>query len=154
MTYKSKSLAEPLIQAAPLGRIGLRGAHENYAFDPVRTLSDHGISLERRKTERQPSAPKKNFNSNIYEKEKAINVSGKVKTTRTSRDETSVYFDGIKKSGPYILSGSVKDYTKLKNKLVKSSGPNGGPVTVTIDDQDNILTVEIKDSSDSEEPKE
>lgn len=94
-------------------------------------------------------AAKKSYNVNIYEKEKASTLSAKVKATKTSRDDTLVYFEDLKKSGPYVLSGTMKDYTKLKNRLIKSAGPQGAKVTVGIDEQDNILSVEI---GDTEEP--
>ncbi len=96
-----------------------------------------------------PTTPvKKNYNANIYEKENAGGLSAKVKTTKTSREDTLVYFEGLKKSGPYVLSSTVKNYTKLKNRLVKSSEAGGSKVSVTLDDQDNILTVEISEETD------
>ncbi len=103
----------------------------------------------------QESVPpaKKSLNANIYEKEKPGSVSGKVKATKTSREDTLVYFEDIKKSGPYILSGTMKNYTKFKNRLVKSSESNGPKVSVSLDDQDNILSVEMDDSSETDSPK-
>lgn len=92
---------------------------------------------------------KKNYNANIYEKENTGGLTAKVKSTKTSREDTLVYFDGLKKSGPYVLSSTVKNYTKLKNRLVKSSESGGAKVSVTLDDQDNILTVEISEDTDS-----
>ena len=99
----------------------------------------------------QESVPpaKKALNANIYEKEKTGSISGKVKATKTSREDTLVYFEDIKKSGPYILSGTMKNYTKYKNRLVKSSEANGAKVSVSIDDQDNILSVELGESSEA-----
>ena len=97
----------------------------------------------------KPPPAQKTINANIYEKEKASSLSGKVKTTKTSREDTLVYFEGIKKSGPYVLSSTLKNYTKLKNRLVKSSEANGPKVTVSLDDQDNIMTVEISESADT-----
>ncbi len=98
-------------------------------------------------------AAKKSLNANIYEKEKTNSISGKVKATKTSREDTLVYFEDIKKSGPYILSGTIKNYTKFKNRLVKSSESNGPKVSVSLDDQDNILSVEMDDSSETDSPK-
>ena len=92
---------------------------------------------------------KKNYNANIYEKESAGGLSAKVKTTKTSREDTLVYFEGLKKSGPYVLSSTVKNYTKLKNRLVKSSESGGPKVSVTLDDQDNILTVEVSEETET-----
>ena len=97
----------------------------------------------------KPPPAQKTINANIYEKEKANSLSGKVKTTKTSREDTLVYFEGIKKSGPYVLSSTLKNYTKLKNRLVKSSEANGPKVTVSLDDQDNIMTVEISETADT-----
>lgn len=98
-----------------------------------------------------PTAPtvKKNYNANIYEKENTGGLTAKVKSTKTSREDTLVYFDGLKKSGPYVLSSTVKNYTKLKNRLVKSSESGGAKVSVTVDDQDNILTVEINEETEA-----
>ncbi len=99
-----------------------------------------------------PTTPvKKNYNANIYEKENAGGLSAKVKTTKTSREDTLVYFEGLKKSGPYVLSSTVKNYTKLRNRLVKSSEAEGSKVSVTLDDQDNILTVEISEETDAKD---
>ena len=97
----------------------------------------------------KPPPAQKTINANIYEKEKANSLSGKVKTTKTSREDTLVYFEGIKKSGPYVLSSTLKNYTKLKNRLVKSSEANGPKVTVSLDDQDNIMTVEVSETADT-----
>jgi hypothetical protein len=93
-------------------------------------------------------AAKKTFNANIYEKESTQSISAKVHTIKDSRDDTLVYFDGLKKSGPYVLSGTIKNYTTLRNRLAKSAGTQGSKVTVSVDDQDNILSVTAGDDTD------
>lgn len=90
------------------------------------------------------SKPKKT-NTKIYEDEAPKAITAKVKSTRDSRGDTLVYFEGLKKSGPYILLESTKDFAITKNKLIKSSETGGPPVTVSIDENDQILSVTISE---------
>jgi hypothetical protein len=94
------------------------------------------------------SKPKK-YNTSIYEAEQTKSHTAKVKTFKNSRGDTLVYFEEIKKSGPYVLSESIKDYATLKNRIAKSAATGGPKVSVTIDDNDNILSVMILESDDS-----
>ena len=66
----------------------------------------------------KPPPAQKTINANIYEKEKANSLSGKVKTTKTSREDTLVYFEGIKKKWSLC---SFLDSQKL-HKIKKSLG--------------------------------
>ncbi len=94
----------------------------------------------------ETSAPaKKKISTNIYEEQKGESFTAKVRTFKESRGDTLVYFEEIKKSGPYVLSETIKDYSILKNRIAKSAKGGGPKVSVSIDDQDNILSVTIEE---------
>lgn len=87
----------------------------------------------------------KKLNTNIYEDQKGSSFTAKVRTFKNSRGDTLVYFEEIKKSGPYVLSESIKDYPILKNRIAKSAEGKGPKLSVTVDEQDNILSVSISE---------
>lgn len=89
------------------------------------------------------------FNTNLFEKENsATSVSGKVKAVREIQEETEVFIDNSKgNSGPYILPQNIKNRATLIKILNKSQKPGGPSVTISIDDQDRIKSVEENESS-------
>jgi hypothetical protein len=94
---------------------------------------------------------KKKMNTNIFESEAAGSAfTAKVKTFKKSQGDYLVYFEDIKKSGPYVLPEAIKNFSTLQNRIAKSAGKGGPQLHVTVDDQDNITSVSI---SEGDEPK-
>ncbi len=94
--------------------------------------------------------PKKNkLNTNLYEQDaKDSTVSGKVKTVREVQGDTEVFIDNPKgNSGPYTLPENIKDRAKLLNILQASQKTGGGSVTMGIDEQQRIKSVESSGGS-------
>lgn len=109
----------------------------------VLLISGFGFWLCSAGADEAASKAKKGLDAKIYEADRAEGITAKVKTFKASRGDTLVYFEGLKKAGPYILSETIKDYTLLKNRLATSAAVNGPQVSVTIDEQDYIKDVTL-----------
>lgn len=92
---------------------------------------------------------KSKLNTNLYEQDaKDSTVSGKVKAVREVQGDTEVFIDNPKgNSGPYTLPENIKDRANLLKILNASQKPGGGSVTMSIDDQQRIKSVESSGGS-------
>src|SRR5690349_1434354 len=84
----------------------------------------------------EPKAKSK-YDTKIFEAEQTNSQTAKVRTFKESRGDTLVYFEDLKKSGPYVLPESIRNYAVLKNMIAESAKTGGPKVTFTFDDQDN-----------------
>jgi len=95
------------------------------------------------------SNPKKNkLNTNLYEQEsKDRAASGKVKVVREVQGDTEVFLEGSGNTGPFTLPENIKNRAGLIKILKDSQKPGGAPVTLSIDEQQRIKSVESSGSS-------
>ncbi|WP_413290745.1 hypothetical protein [Bdellovibrio sp. HCB337] len=94
------------------------------------------------------STKKGKLSTDLYEKDKSeSSISGKVKAVREVQEETEVFIDTKGNSGPYLLPQNIKNRAKLIQILNKSQKPGGPTVTISIDEQDHIKSVEENESS-------
>jgi hypothetical protein len=99
-------------------------------------------------------AQKNKLNTNLYEKSEAeTSLDGKVKTIREVQEETEVVIDTKHNSGPYVLPQGIKDRAKMLKSLQKSQKPGGPSMTIRIDDQQRIKSVEESKSSAESHPE-
>ncbi len=99
-------------------------------------------------------AQKSKLNTNLYEKQESENsISGKVKTVREIQEETEVFIETKGNSGPYVLPQGLKNRAKILKSLQKSQKPGGPAVTISIDDQQRIKSVEESESSAKSHPE-
>jgi hypothetical protein len=101
-----------------------------------------------------PTKQKSKLNTNLYEQDsKDSTVSGKVKAVREVQGDTEVFLDNPKgNSGPYTLPENIKDRANLLKILQASQKPGGGSVTMSIDDQQRIKSVESSGGSAKSSP--
>lgn len=87
---------------------------------------------------------KAKLNTNLYEQDSGEqSISGKVKAVREVQGDTEVFIDNPKgNSGPFTLPENIKDRAKLLKSLQNSQKPSGHSVTISIDSQDRIKSVE------------
>lgn len=95
------------------------------------------------------TAKKGQLNTNLFEKESSeTSVSGKVKAVREVQEETEVFIDNPKgNSGPYVLPQNIKNRAAVLKILNNSQKPGGRSVTISIDDQQHIKSVEESQTS-------
>lgn len=95
------------------------------------------------------SAKKPKLNSNVFEQEsKESSITGKVKAVRVVQEETEVFIDNPKgNSGPYLLPQNFSNRAAALKTLQKSQKVGGPAVTIGIDDQQRIKSVEESESS-------
>lgn len=99
-------------------------------------------------------AQKNKLNTNLYEKSESENsLSGKVKAIREIQEETEVFLETKGHSGPYVLPQGIKNRAKLLKSLQKSQKTGGPSVTISIDDQQRIKSVEESESSSQALPE-
>jgi len=94
--------------------------------------------------------PKKGkLNTNLYESESSdTSITGKVKAVREVQEEIEVFIDNPKgNSGPYVLPQNIKNRAGLLKTLNKSQKPGGPAVTISIDEQQRIKSVEESEAS-------
>jgi hypothetical protein len=90
----------------------------------------------------------KKMNSNLYEADDQGSISGKVKVLREIQEETEVFLDASKGSaGPYVLPLGLKNRAAALKSLRKSERPGGPTVTITVDEQQRITSVQENESS-------
>ncbi|WP_374074088.1 hypothetical protein [Bdellovibrio bacteriovorus] len=95
-----------------------------------------------------PDTPSKKINTSLYEqepepeKEKTKSFSAKVKVVREESDGVEVFFEGEKNKGAYMLMRSTEHYAKMLKDLEASRKPKGTAVSVTVDADKRIKTVE------------
>jgi len=90
---------------------------------------------------------KKNKTSpQLYEQEGDGSVSGKVKLVREVQEETEVFLEGGK-GGPFVLPVNFPNRAGALKILAKSQKPGGPSVTISIDEQQRIKSIE--ESGDS-----
>lgn len=93
-------------------------------------------------------AKKGKLNTDLFEKESSTtSISGKVKAVREIQEETEVFIETKGNSGPYVLPQNIKNRANLIKILNKSQKPGGPSVTISIDEQDRIKSVEENESS-------
>jgi len=102
----------------------------------------------------QKPGGKSKLNTNLYEQENSEStISGKVKTVREVQGDTEVFIDNPKgNSGPYVLPQNFRNRAKALKSLQNSQKPSGGTVTISIDDQQRIKSVEESASSSKSSP--
>lgn len=89
----------------------------------------------------------KKINTNIYEKESHGAVVAKVQTFRKTRDGILVFFEVTDRpKGPYLLSDGIKNYDLLQERISKSAAQNGRKVSVSINEKDEIVSVEMSEA--------
>ena len=93
--------------------------------------------------------PKKSkLNTNLYEQEsKDTSAGGKVKVVREVQGDTEVFLEGNGNTGPFTLPENIKNHANLIKILKDSQKPGGGSVTLSIDDQQRIKSVESSGGS-------
>jgi hypothetical protein len=90
---------------------------------------------------------KSKVNTQLYEQDSETTVTGKVKVVRTIQEETEVFLDGVKGgggSGPYVLPAGIKNRAGLLKILQNSQKTGGRAVTIGVDDQQRIKSVEME----------
>src|SRR5207253_7500499 len=93
-------------------------------------------------------ASKSKLNTNLFEKpESEASVNGKVKAIREVQEETEVFIETKGNGGPFVLPQGMKDRAKALKALQKSLKVGGPAVTISIDDQQRIKSVEESESS-------
>lgn len=93
--------------------------------------------------------PKKSkLNTNLYEQDnKDTSAGGKVKVVREVQGDTEVFLEGNGNTGPFTLPENIKNRANLIKILKNSQKPGGGSVTLSIDDQQRIKSVESSGGS-------
>lgn len=93
--------------------------------------------------------PKKSkLNTNLYEQDnKDTSAGGKVKVVREVQGDTEVFLEGNGNTGPFTLPENIKNRANLIKILKDSQKPGGGSVTLSIDDQQRIKSVESSGGS-------
>lgn len=93
---------------------------------------------------------KSKLNTNLYEQESSnTSIAGKVKAVREIQGDTEVFIDNPKgNSGPYVLPANIANRAKLLKALHNSQKTGGGAVTISIDSQDRIKSVEESGGSE------
>jgi hypothetical protein len=94
--------------------------------------------------------PKKGkLNTNLYENESTdTSITGKIKAVREVQEEMEVFIDNPKgNSGPYVLPQNIKNRAGLIKLLNKSQKAGGPAVTISIDEQQRIKSVEESEGS-------
>jgi hypothetical protein len=112
------------------------------------------LSLSASAQESKP-ASKKNpkANTQLFEQEGDTHVTGKVKVVREIQEETEIFLDNAKgSSGPFVLPVNVKNRAGLLKILLKSQKTGGPSVTLDVDDQQRIKSVEESAASSSSKP--
>lgn len=102
-----------------------------------------------------PAGKKKNrLNTNLYEQESTeSSISGKVKTVREIQGETEVFLDNSQgKGGPFVLPQNIPSRAKLLNTLKKSQKAGGPAVTLRVDEQQIIKSLEESENSVQAQP--
>lgn len=100
------------------------------------------------------SSAQSKLNTNLFEKQEAdTSLSGKIKAIREVQEETEVFIEAKGNSGPYVLPQGLKDRAKMLKALQKSQKPGGPSVTISIDDQQRIKSVEESTSSTKAHPE-
>ncbi|WP_413584708.1 hypothetical protein [Bdellovibrio sp. HCB274] len=96
-------------------------------------------------------AQSKKVNTQIYDSEssaeKSESFTAKVRVVRDISDEVEVFFESDKARGAYTLPRKIGSYATVLKVLQDSSDPSGSPVSVTVDSEKRILTVEKKAGS-------
>ncbi|HEY8270829.1 MAG TPA: hypothetical protein VIG33_08050 [Pseudobdellovibrionaceae bacterium] len=91
---------------------------------------------------------KSKLNTHLYEKSEGENsVNGKVKAIREVQEETEVFLETKGSGGPFVLPQGLQGRAKMLKSLQKSLKPGGPPVTISIDEQQRIKSVEESESS-------
>lgn len=91
---------------------------------------------------------KSKLNTNLYEQEnKDSSVSGKVKVVREVQGDTEVFLETSGNSGPFTLPENIKNRAGLIKILKDSQKTGGHPVTLSIDEQQRIKSVESSGGS-------
>lgn len=94
---------------------------------------------------------KKKVNTNIFESdsgEKSESFSAKVKVVREDEEGVEVFFQSEKQKGAYLLPRSAQHYGTMLKDLEASKKPQGGPVSVTVDSDKRIKSVEKGKAND------
>lgn len=89
------------------------------------------------------------LSTQLFEKESTdSSISGKIKVVREIQGDTEVFIENPKgNSGPYILPQNIKNRAKALRSLNASQKPGGPSVTISIDDQQVIKSVEESQTS-------
>lgn len=94
------------------------------------------------------SSKKSKLNTNLYEQDnKDTSASGKVKVVREVQGDTEVFLEGNGNTGPFTLPENIKNRANLIKILKDSQKTGGGTVTLSIDDQQRIKSVESSGGS-------
>lgn len=95
------------------------------------------------------NSKKGKLNTQLFEKDdQEPLISGKVKVVREVQGETEVFIENPKgSSGPYVLPQSIKNRASVLKILNNSKKPGGPPVTISIDDNQQIKSVEESETS-------
>jgi hypothetical protein len=111
-------------------------------------LSLSGINAAGEAKSATPKPAAKKINSHLYEADDQGSISGKVKVLREIQEETEVFLDASKGSaGPYVLPQGLKNRAAALKSLRKSERPGGPTVTITVDEQQRITSVQENESS-------
>jgi hypothetical protein len=90
---------------------------------------------------------KSGYNTNLYEAEpgddNAKSFSAKVRVVRDISDDIDVFFESDKAKGAYSLPRHSKNFAAMLKALETSKKPNGPMVTVTVDTDKNITSVQL-----------
>ena len=93
------------------------------------------------------TAPKKKANTSIYESEEAKDegksFSAKVRIVRDLSDDPEVFFEGEQVQGAYTLVHGSKNYAAMLKALEASQKAGGPAVSVSVDAEKRIKSVEI-----------
>ncbi|MGZ3745011.1 MAG: hypothetical protein ACXWRE_07000 [Pseudobdellovibrionaceae bacterium] len=99
-------------------------------------------------------AQKSKLNTSLYEKsESETSISGKVKAIREVQEETEVFIETKGNGGPFVLPQGISGRAKMLKSLQKSQKPGGPSVTLSIDDQQRIKSVEESENSPKAHPE-
>lgn len=98
-------------------------------------------------------AHEKLISTNSYEAEadsddeKIKSFTAKVRVVREDSDGMEVFFESEKSKGAYVLPSSAEHYGKKLKDLEASKKPNGPAVTVSVDSEKRIKSVELRKGS-------
>lgn len=90
---------------------------------------------------------KPGYNTNLYEadpgEDNSKSFSAKVRVVRDISDDIDVFFESDKAKGAYSLPRHSKNFSTMLKSLETSKKPNGPMVTVTVDADKNITSVQL-----------
>ncbi|MGZ3771390.1 MAG: hypothetical protein ACXVCP_17510 [Bdellovibrio sp.] len=93
------------------------------------------------------------YDSSDSEQEKVKSFTAKVRVVREDSDGMEIFFEGEKAKGAYSLPNSAEHYSTMLKDLEKSRKPQGPAVSVTVDSEKRIKSVELKKGEDESQKK-